>query len=112
MQSYEDLIREAEEYKDTEQELEGLVPVKARVDPNFGVVYSLRMSRQEMTQVSLAAEKRGMKLSVFLRTAALAAACGDLDLDEGVRAEALQQIRAKAREIEEAVGRLEDGVAR
>ena len=106
MKSYEDMVREVESVKDTEAELEGLVPVRARVSPNLGVVYSLRLSRDEMNRISEAASKRGKKISEFLRMAALAAAEEDSNLGQEERASVLQSAREKAQDLAETLNQL------
>ena len=106
VKSYDDIVREVEEVKDTERELEGLVPVWARVSPNAGSVYSTRYSNEELSLILEAAKKRGLTGSAFIRAAALAAAAGELDLGSAEKAATLQQVRAKARDLVETVNRL------
>lgn len=101
--SYEEIVREAEAVKDTEQEVEGLVPVKARVSKSVRAVYSVRMSSPELTEVSRAARQRGLTVSDFMRQASLAAAHGELGLEAGRQEAALMAVREKARELYEAV---------
>ncbi|HEX5139448.1 MAG TPA: DUF1778 domain-containing protein [Dehalococcoidia bacterium] len=74
MESREEMRRKAEAVKDTEQEIEGLVPVKMTISPNLGIVYSLRFSTDEMKVLRDAAEHRGVKLSEFIREVAMSAA--------------------------------------
>ncbi len=112
MKSYKDMVREAEEYKDTERELEGLVPVKARVAKNPRAVYSVRLSFPELGEISQAAKQREMTVSDFMRQAALSAAQGYLGLDAGRKEAVLLAVREKARELYEAVGELEGAVGR
>ena len=73
-ESRQEARRKAEALKDTEQELEGLTPVKMTVSPNLGIVYSLRFSADEMGDLREAAQVRGIKLSELIREAALNAA--------------------------------------
>ena len=101
--SYEEMVREAESVKDTEAEIEGLVPVKARVAKPVRAVYSVRMTSQELTEISKAAKQRGMTVSDFMRQASLSAAQGALDLEQGRRATALLAVREKAEELYRAV---------
>ena len=103
MKSYEEMVREAEAVKDTEREIEGLVPVKARVSRPVRAVYSVRMNSAELTEISEAAKQNDMTVSDFMRQASLAAAKGELSLDAGKRATALHAVREKARELYEAV---------
>ena len=74
MKSREQAVREAEAIKDTDQEIEGLTPVNARISPNLGTVYSLRFSAAEMSLLREAARERGIKLSELIREGALASA--------------------------------------
>ena len=92
MESLDEARRKAEAVKDTEQELEGLIPVKMTVSPNLGIVYSLRLSTDEMSFIRQAAEKRGMKLSEFIREVAMAAASEAQD-QPSPRDEALREAR-------------------
>ena len=104
--SYEEMVREAEAVKDTEAEVDGLVPVKVRVAKPVRAVYSVRMSSQELTEISKAAKQRGMTVSDFMRQASLSAAQGALDLEHGRRATALLAVREKAEELYRAVEEL------
>lgn len=106
--SYEEMAREAEEVKDTERELEGLVPVKARVARPVRSVYSVRMSSQELSQISAAAKRRGITVSDFMRQASLAAAQGALDLEAGQRESAILAVREKTQELYRAVQELDE----
>jgi hypothetical protein len=92
MESREEARRKAEAVKDTEQELEGLVPVKMTVSPNLGIVYSLRFSADEMKVLREAAKTRGMKLSEFIREGAMNAASQALD-QPSPREQALKEVR-------------------
>jgi hypothetical protein len=73
-ESYEEAVRKAEAVKDTEAEIEGLVPVRARIKKNADTIYSLRFTSDEMTFLREAAESRGMKLSELIREGAMGAA--------------------------------------
>jgi hypothetical protein len=106
MKNYDEVVREAEAFKDTQQEIEGLVPVRARLSENPGVVYSLRLSRAEMDRISEAAGRQGVKVSAFLRMAALAAAEQAISPEEAAKAAALQEVREKTRDLADAVSRL------
>jgi hypothetical protein len=92
MESLEDAVKKAEAVKDTEQELEGLVPVKMTVSPNLGIVYSLRFSMDEMSFLREAAESQGMKLSEFIRDVAMKAAA-EVQGKPSPRDEALKEAR-------------------
>ena len=92
MESREEARRKAEAVKDTEQELEGLVPVKMTVSPNLGIVYSLRFSADEMKVLREAAKTRGIKLSEFIREVAMNAAA-EAQGKPSPRDEALKEAR-------------------
>jgi uncharacterized protein (DUF1778 family) len=106
MKSYEEMVREAEQVKGTECELEGPVPVKARVAKDVRHVFSLRIGAQELTEISQAAKERGMTIADFMRQASLSAVRGDLDLKAGKQATILQEVREKTRELTEALNKL------
>jgi hypothetical protein len=106
MKSYEEMVREAQQVKDAERELEGLVPVKARLTKDVRHVFSLRIGAQELTEISQAAKERGMSTSDFMRQASLSAVRGDLDLKAGKQATILQEVREKTRELTDALNRL------
>jgi hypothetical protein len=107
MESREEARRKAEAVKDTEQELEGLVPVKITVSPNLGIVYSLRFTRDEMKLLREAAETRGIKLSELIREGAMNAASQAQD-KPSPRDEALKE----ARELVGAAAKALDKIAR
>jgi hypothetical protein len=107
LKSYEEMVREAEAVKDTKEEIEGLVPVRARVAKDVRHVFSLRMSAQEITEIFEAAKQRGMTMSDFMRQASLAAVHGERSLAAGRQATALHAVREKARELYEAVEKLD-----
>ncbi len=97
--SYDEMVREAEAVKDTAAELEGLVPVKARVAKPVRSVYSVRMSSQELSEISKAASRRDMTTSDFMRQASLSASRGELELEPGRQKAAVLAVREKAREL-------------
>lgn len=107
MKSYEEMAREADELMGTDRELEGLVPVKARVANPVRHVYSVRMSGKELTEIGKAADARGITISEFMRQSAMAAVQGDLDLNAGEQRAALLAVRERAKELYEAVEKLE-----
>jgi hypothetical protein len=107
MESREEARRKAEAVRDTEQELEGLVPVKMTVSPNLGIVYSLRFSADEMKVIRDAAKSRGKKLSEFIREVAMDAAAQTQD-KPSPRDEALRE----ARELVGAAAKALDKIAR
>jgi len=102
----EEWAQHFEDLKAQGRELEGLVPVAARVAKNPDTVYSTRYSKQEIALIRDAARKRGLTASAFIRSAALAAAAGELDLAAGDKAAALGEVREKARDLAAAVERL------
>ena len=106
METDEEIAEYYEELKRHGKELDNLVPVKAHVDPNFGIVYSVRFAQGDMAILDKKAKEKGMKLSAFIRSAALAAAAGDLDIEAGERQAALQDVRKKAQELAKSVERL------
>jgi uncharacterized protein (DUF1778 family) len=63
---------------------EGWQPVEAAVSPNLDSVVSVRLRRGELTAIEDAAKAAGLKLSTFIRQAALAAS-GVVDLDAARR---------------------------
>jgi hypothetical protein len=84
-------------------EFEGLVQVPGRVARNLSVVYSVRLSPEELRRFSEAAGSRGMTLSDFLRAAAEGAIHNGGDL---MRAAAIRKVRRKVQELNEAVSQL------
>ena len=107
MESREEARRKAEAVKDTEQEIEGLIPVKVNISPNLGIVYSLRFTPGEMSFLREAAQRRGMKLSEFIREVAMNAAAQAQDKPTP-RDEALKE----ARELVGAAARALDKIAK
>jgi|SRR5688572_13142587 hypothetical protein len=105
--TYEDIAADFDKRMAEGREFEGLVPVKARVANPVRHVYSVRMSGKELTEIGRAADSRGMTISEFMRQAAMAAVQGDLDLKAGEHRAALLAVRERARELYEAVEKLE-----
>ena len=81
MNKREQMVADAERVKDTEEELTGLIPVKARVAKERKTVRSVRMSPSEYKVIWEAAQAKGLETGEFIRTAALAAARGELNID-------------------------------
>jgi uncharacterized protein (DUF1778 family) len=102
----EEWAKHFDDLKAQGKELDGLVPVKARVAPNPDTIYSTRYSRDEIALIRDAAKKLGITASAFIRSAALAAASGELDLAGGERAVAVAEVRKKARDLAAAVEKL------
>jgi hypothetical protein len=105
-ESEEETIRHYEELRRQGKELDNLVPVKARVSPDAGIVFSIRFSGDEFRKIEDKAKEKRMKVSAFIRTAALSAAVGDLDLKAGEHQSTVQDVRKKARELAKSVERL------
>jgi hypothetical protein len=99
------LRREAESIKGTPQELEGLVPVEARIKQNAGIIFSVRFTASEMSQIRAAANARGVKLSELVREGALEAAAraqGEPSEREEAITRAKQLVGAAAEALERA----------
>src|SRR6266545_2283080 len=71
---YQELLDYYEEKRRTGTEMEGLVPVNAKVAKNPGAIFSVRFNMGELGVVEKAAQAKGMKLGAFIREAALSAA--------------------------------------
>ena len=107
MKTYKEMALEADALKDTEEEIEGLVPVKARVAKDLRSVYSVRLTGGEIAEINDAAKQQGMTVSEFIRVAALSGARGALDFKYGRRAQALLAVRETAEELYRAVQELD-----
>ena len=107
MKTREEMRNEAEAIKGTEKEIDGLIPVKARISPNLGIVYSLRLTEAEMSFIRNAAKRRGIKMSDLVREAAMNAAAEAQDKPTP-RDEALKE----ARELVGAAARALDKIAK
>jgi uncharacterized protein (DUF1778 family) len=103
VKDYDDIAREYDAMKEAGTELDNLAPVEARVASNVRAVFSLRLSPEELGQISRAAKKRGMSVSDFLRQAGLAAAQNALDIDAGEQAIVLQKVKEQVRLLSETV---------
>jgi hypothetical protein len=91
------------------KEMEGLVRVKARVSKDPRAVFSVRLRSGELSEIARAADAHAVTVSEFMRMASLAVARGEADLTPGEQAQALLAVREKARELYEAVERLDEG---
>jgi hypothetical protein len=67
----EEIIRDLESRKDTGRELEGFVPVRARIRPGPRAVVSIRLTSAELREIVAAAEVLERNTSEFIREAAL-----------------------------------------
>jgi uncharacterized protein (DUF1778 family) len=81
METDQSIQDEYEQRRAEGREFDGLVPVDASVKRNADSIYSLRFTKAEVATLRAAAAARGMKMSEFLRQAALreAADLGSLD---------------------------------
>jgi hypothetical protein len=71
METNEEIARRYDAVKARGEELANLAPVQARVPRNADSIYSLRFTSEEMRTLSAAAKASGIKLSQFIRAAAL-----------------------------------------
>jgi uncharacterized protein (DUF1778 family) len=67
----QELLEEYERRIAAGTDLDGLIPVKARVPRNPRAVFSLRLSKDEYEVIARAAEARGQGVSDFIRDAAM-----------------------------------------
>ena len=104
--TYEEIEREYAEIRRQHKEFEGLVPVRARVSESPRSIFSVPFMPGELGLIEKAAKKRRMKISDFIRKAALAAVPEDADLSPGEKAAAIEEVREKARLLSKAVRRL------
>jgi len=74
MKTDDEIARQYDEAKAQGNELETLVPVRGRAPRKAESIYSLRFTSDEMRVVAAAARAAGLKLSQFIRNAALDAA--------------------------------------
>lgn len=84
--TYAEAAAEMDSLKDTGREFEGVKRVNARVDPNFGIIFSVRFSQEEFAAISDAAKTKGVKLSEIIRAGALREARGDESVAETKKA--------------------------
>jgi hypothetical protein len=107
-QTDEEIIAEFDKLFAEGKEMEGLVPVKARVSKDPRSVFSVRLRFGELTEISNAAKAKGLSISEFMRLASLSAARGQLDLRAGEQRQALMAVREKAEELYDAVQKLDE----
>lgn len=89
--------------RELEAMLEKATPVKGRVSKNLRFVYSVRLTPGELDQFSRAAQARSISVSELMRAATQAAIQGNVDLE---KAQAVGELKEKARELNEAIERL------
>jgi hypothetical protein len=106
-QTYEEMAAEYDQLMAEGKEMEGLVPVRARVAKDPRSVYSVRLRFEELSEIMKAAEARGMTTSEFMRLASLSASRGEVDLRAGEQRERLLMIRETAEQLYQAVQDLE-----
>jgi hypothetical protein len=86
----------------TPEEGQGLgEPVPNRAKQLADSVFSLRLSKDDLRELQQAAERKGVKISEVIRRGALEYARRDDDTPRAVA-----QVRAKVRELNDAVSRL------
>ena len=71
MKEVDQIRDELELRKDTDRELEGFEPIKGRVKPGPRAVVSVRLSSDELREITEAANVLGRNVSEFIREAAL-----------------------------------------
>jgi uncharacterized protein (DUF1778 family) len=96
-----ELAREIDELKDSGRELDGYIPVKARVSETPRAVFSLRLAPGELAEISKAAQERRSSVGDFVRSAALAAARGDIQTEVSAT---IHELRSALSRLEEAYG--------
>src|SRR5689334_17714273 len=104
--TYEEIEREYADIRRQGKEFEGLVEVKAKVAKNPRSIWSLPLMPGELTEIERAAKARKMTISDFIRKAALSAVAGDLNLNEGVKVAAIEEVRHRLRDLSKTVKRL------
>jgi len=100
-ESERELREHLDSLKDTGHELDGFERVEGRSGRKPRAVLSLRIGSEELTEIEQAAAALDINVSEFIRGAALMRAC-DINGDPS----AVQDVKAKARELNEAVQRL------
>jgi hypothetical protein len=76
--AYDEIARKYEEEHERGEDGVNLVPVTARRPRKAESIYSLRFTGEELTLLSKAAQEEGIKLSQFIREAALNRAGGGI----------------------------------
>lgn len=102
--SHEEHAREIDERMARGEEFVGLVPATVKASASPRAVFSVRLATAELKLISRAAKQRGTPVSDFVRTAALAAAIGDLNLDAAEDSIALGDLKMRLDSLSEAIG--------
>src|SRR3990172_3956273 len=97
----EELARYFESRKD---DVSALVPIPARVKHDADTIYSIRFKKSEMELISARAREHGMRISAFIREAALTAALGN----HGSREAKIKLTREEANYLYGLLGRSEE----
>jgi len=99
----EEIIRYYEDLKAKGHLFDNLVEVKAKVSKNPRSIWSLPLMPGELTEIERAAKAHKVSISDFIRKAALSAVAGDLNLDDGEKVAAIEEVRQRLRELSRAV---------
>jgi hypothetical protein len=102
-QTDEDMIRELEEILENDTFEQHYKRVNVRRSATRSISFAIRLTQDEVKDFTVAATDRGMTLADFLRSAARAAADGQLDVE---RSAALGEAKKHAKELNEALSRL------
>lgn len=105
----EGMTQEDAEWLYQHRDDEGWEPVEAQISPNLDSVVSVRLRRGELTAIEDAAKAAGLKLSTFIRQAALAAS-GMVDLDAARRD--LDRLRRQVDDLAEHLAHRDSGTTR
>ena len=81
--------------------------MKGRAAKDVRSVFSVRLNFGELGQIEAAAKARRLTISEFMRRASLAAAAGEYDPAKGEHAAAVLAVREKARDLYDAVEKLQ-----
>ena len=102
----EEIIAYYEDLKARGKLFDNLVPVKARVSESPRSIFSVPFLGDELGLIEKAAKKRRMKISDFIRKAALAAVADDVKLADGEKVAAIEEVRERVRLLSKVVKRL------
>lgn len=111
METNAEIAKRYEDARERGEELTNLVPVKARTPRHAESIYSLRLTAEEMSVITEAARREKMKVSQFIRNAALRSALGGAPAsaaeDPAIRAE-LASIRSRLERYDERADQIEE----